>query len=59
MLILKVAGAFGGFLFSLLVARKFGDDALGRAELFVLAITVGSTLLRLGAEGAVVKLFSG
>jgi len=43
----------------LLVARKFGDDALGRAELFVLAITVGATLLRLGAEGAVVKLFSG
>ena len=59
MLVLKVAGAFGGFLFSLLVARKFGDDALGRAELFVLAITVGATLLRLGAEGAVVKLFSG
>jgi O-antigen/teichoic acid export membrane protein len=58
-LVLKVAGAFGGFLFSLLVARKFGDDALGRAELFVLAITVGATLLRLGAEGAVVKLFSG
>lgn len=58
-LVLKVVGAFGGFLFSLLVARRFGDDALGRAELFVLAITVGGTLLRWGAEGAVVKLFSG
>lgn len=59
MLLLKVAGAFGGFLFSVLVARKFGDEELGRAELFVLAITVGATLLRGGAEGAVVRLFSG
>lgn len=58
-LALKLAGAFGGFLFSLLVARQFGDDALGRAELFVLAITVGGTLLRGGVEGAAVKLFSG
>lgn len=44
-------------MFSLLVARKFGDAALGRAELFVLAMTVGATLLRGGFEGAVVKLF--
>lgn len=58
-MIIKVLGAFGGFLFSLLVARKFGDAALGRAELFVLAITVGATLLRAGFEGAVVKLFGG
>jgi O-antigen/teichoic acid export membrane protein len=58
-LLIKILGAFGGFLFSLLVARKFGDAALGRAELFVLAITVGATLLRGGFEGAVVKLFGG
>ena len=50
-------GALGGFLFSLLVARRFGDAALGRAELFVLAITVGATFMRGGLEGAVVKLF--
>jgi len=54
---IKVLGAFGGFLFSLLVARRFGDAALGRAELFVLIITVGATLLRGGREGAVVRLF--
>jgi len=58
-LLIKVLGAFGGFLFSLLVARQFGDAALGRAELFVLAITVGATFLRGGLEGAVVKLFGG
>ena len=57
MLTLKVLGALGGFLFSLLVARRFGDAALGRAELFVLMITVGATLFRGGMEGAVVKLF--
>ena len=56
-LLIKVLGALGGFLFSLLVARRFGDAALGRAELFVLAITVGATLMRGGLEGAVVKLF--
>lgn len=56
-LAIKILGAFGGFLFSLLVARRFGDAALGKAELFVLAITVGATLLRGGLEGAVVKLF--
>lgn len=56
-LTLKVLGALGGFLFSLLVARRFGDAALGRAELFVLMITVGATLFRGGMEGAVVKLF--
>ena len=57
MLAIKVLGALGGFLFSLLVARRFGDAALGRAELFVLAITVGATFFRIGREGAVVKLF--
>ena len=57
MLAIKVLGALGGFLFSLLVARRFGDDALGRAELFVLAITVGATFFRFGREGAVVRMF--
>jgi len=55
--VLKLLGALGGFLFSLWVARNFGDAALGRAELFVLWVTVGATLLRGGWDGAVVKAF--
>lgn len=54
---MKLAGALGGFLFSLYVAREHGDAALGRAELFILWVTVGATLLRGGWEGAVVKAF--
>ena len=54
---LKVLGALGGFLFSVWVARTLGDAALGRAELFILWVTVGATLLRGGWEGAVVKAF--
>ena len=54
---LKVFGALGGFLFSVWVARTLGDAALGRAELFILWVTVGATLLRGGWEGAVVKAF--
>ena len=56
-LALKVLGALGGFLFSVWVARNLGDAALGRAELFILWVTVGATLLRGGWEGAVVKAF--
>ena len=56
-LALKVFGALGGFLFSLWVARALGDEALGRAELFILWVTVGATLLRGGWEGAVVRAF--
>ena len=57
MLALKVLGAVGGFLFSVWVARTLGDAALGRAELFILWVTVGATLLRGGWDGAVVKAF--
>ncbi len=57
MLALKLFGALGGFLFSLWVARVHGDAAMGRAELFILWVTVGATLLRGGWEGAVVKVF--
>ena len=57
MLALKVLGSLGGFLFSVWVARNLGDAALGRAELFILWVTVGATLLRGGWEGAVVKAF--
>ena len=57
MLALKVLGALGGFLFSVWVARNLGDAALGKAELFILWVTVGATLLRGGWEGAVVKAF--
>lgn len=57
MLALKVLGALGGFVFSVWVARTLGDAALGRAELFILWVTVGATLLRGGWEGAVVKAF--
>ena len=53
----KLLGALGGFLFSLWVARAHGDAAMGRAELFILWVTVGATLLRGGWEGAVVKVF--
>ncbi|MGB0509553.1 MAG: polysaccharide biosynthesis C-terminal domain-containing protein, partial [Flavobacteriales bacterium] len=53
----KVLGALGGFLFSVWVARNLGDAALGRAELFILWVTVGATVLRGGWEGAVVKAF--
>jgi O-antigen/teichoic acid export membrane protein len=56
-LVLKLLGALGGFLFSLWVAREHGDAALGRAELFILWVTVGATLLRGGWDGAVVKAF--
>ena len=56
-LALKVLGAFGGFVFSVWVARTLGDAALGRAELFILWVTVGATLLRGGWEGAVVRAF--
>ena len=56
-LALKVLGALGGFVFSVWVARSLGDAALGRAELFILWVTVGATLLRGGWEGAVVKAF--
>lgn len=44
-------------MFSLWVARVHGDAAMGRAELFILWVTVGATLLRGGWEGAVVKVF--
>jgi len=54
---MKLLGALGGFLFSLWVARVHGDAAMGRAELFILWVTVGATLLRGGWEGAVVKVF--
>lgn len=57
MLAFKVLGALGGFLFSVWVARNLGDAALGRAELFILWVTVGATVLRGGWEGAVVKAF--
>ena len=57
MLALKVLGALGGFVFSVWVARTLGDAALGRAELFILWVTVGATLMRGGWEGAVVKAF--
>jgi O-antigen/teichoic acid export membrane protein len=56
-LALKLMGAFGGFLFSVWVAREYGDAALGKAELFILWVTVGATLLRVGWDGAVVKMF--
>lgn len=56
-LALKVLGALGGFVFSVWVARTLGDAALGRAELFILWVTVGATLLRGGWEGAVVRAF--
>ena len=56
-LALKVLGALGGFVFSVWVARTLGDAALGRAELFILWVTVGATLMRGGWEGAVVKAF--
>lgn len=56
-LALKMLGALGGFVFSVWVARTLGDAALGRAELFILWVTVGATLLRGGWEGAVVRAF--